>query len=64
MAAPSKPLPTFEPILMGYKRLSGGSIEATWSVAPGRRVHRVIPVEAFDPATISHLTEEIKSENP
>lgn len=47
--------------MTGYKHTSGGNIEVTWSVAPGQRVHKIVPVEAFNDGTVATLTEEIKN---
>lgn len=59
--APAKPLRThFKPLVVGYKRISGGNIQVTWSIAPAKVVRRTVPVEAFNPATIATLTEDIE----
>jgi hypothetical protein len=45
----------------GHRRLPGGNFEVTWSIAPGRRVKRTIPVEAYNEGTIAELTRDIES---
>lgn len=57
---PAKPLPRrYTPIVTGYKRLSGGNMQVTWSVAPAKVVRRTIPAEAFNPGTVAILTREV-----
>jgi hypothetical protein len=59
--AAAEPLPAaYEPFVTDYRRLPGGNFEVTWSIAPGRRVRRTVPVEAFNEATIDTLTRELK----
>lgn len=45
--------------MTGYKRLSGGNMQVTWSVAPAKVVRRTIPAEAFNPGTVAILTREV-----
>lgn len=40
-----------------------GNYEVTWSIAPGRHVIRVIPVEAYNEATIAILGREIAAKH-
>lgn len=59
-----KPLPhAYEPIVTGYRRISGGNMQVTWSVAPGKLVRKTVPAGEFNPATIAILTEQLKGEH-
>lgn len=47
--------------MIGHRRLPGGNFEVTWSIAPGSRVKRTIPVESYNEGTIAELTRDIES---
>lgn len=49
----------YQPLVTGHRRLPNGNFEVTWSIAPGQRVRRQIPVEAYNEGTIAELTREI-----
>lgn len=51
--------PSYDPLVVGYRRLSGGDWQVTWSIAPALVVRRTIPVEEFNPATVAILGREI-----
>jgi hypothetical protein len=51
----------YRPLVINHRRLAGGNFEVTWSIAPGTRVKRVIPVEAYNEGTIAELTHDIES---
>jgi hypothetical protein len=51
----------YKPLVINHRRLAGGNFEVTWSIAPGTRVKRVIPVEAYNEGTIAELTRDIES---
>ena len=58
--APSSAIdPGPEPIVTGYRRLSGGNWEVTYSLAPARRVRKTVPAEEFNPATIRQLGRQL-----
>lgn len=53
--------PVYKPLVIGHRRLPNGNFEVTWSIAPGSRVKRTIPVEAYNEGTIAELTRGIES---
>lgn len=53
--------PAYKPVVIGHRRVSGGNFEVTWSIAPGRRVKRTIPAEAYNEGTIAELTRDIEA---
>ncbi len=59
MAAAQPLPPAYQPLVIGHRRLPNGNFEVTWSIAPGKRVRRQIPVEAYDEGTIAILTRQI-----
>jgi hypothetical protein len=53
-----------EPVVTGYRRLSGGDWQVTVSVASGIRVHVQIPAQVFHagllPALIPRVVERLR----
>jgi hypothetical protein len=47
--------------VIGHRRMPGGNFEVTWSIAPGRRVKRTIPVESYNEGTVAELTRDIEA---
>lgn len=53
--------PAYKPLVIGHRRLPGGNFEVTWSIAPGSRVKRTIPVESYNEGTVAELTRDIEA---
>lgn len=53
----------YKPLVIGHRRLPNGNFEVTWSIAPGSRVKRTIPVEAYNEGTVAELTRDIESKH-
>lgn len=52
-------MPDYDPLVLGYRRVSGGDMQVTVSLAPGVRVHLQVAAGAFDAGALGELAGHV-----